>query len=338
MYAALRRPLPFEEPDRLVIGRATFPGTRTNPVSAPDYRDYRDSSDVFRTPMAAIRGFPIQSTVTGGSEPERLASTSVSRDLFSTLGVQPLIGRTFTAEEDQPGGARAVLISYAYWQRRLGGSPRALEQALIIDGNPCSIVGVMPARFRFVLSVDLWFPMGADPTSRMARRFHNWILLGRLKPGVSLEQAQSRMDAIALEELIGRAAFDRRFVAVLLTGFAGAALFLAALGLYGVLAFDVTRRIQEIGVRMALGARASQVVGLFLRRGILVVAIGLLAGLLGSVAATRLLQNLLFQVPPNDAAAYAGAGAVLGIVAVAACLIPAWRAARVDPAVSLRVE
>jgi putative ABC transport system permease protein len=312
LNAVLLRPLPFAEPDRLVIGRATFPGTRTNPVSAPDYRDYRDSSDVFQTPLAAIRGFPTQSTVTGASEPERLASTSVSRDLFSTLGVQPLIGRTFTAEEDQPGGARAVLISYAYWQRRLGGSPRALEQALIIDGNPCSIVGVMPARFRFVLSVDVWFPMGADPTSRMARRFHNWILLGRLKPGVSLWQAQSRMDAISQHlqaqypdsnrnkglslvslhsMLVGR----NRQTLLILMGAVGLVLLIACGNVAGLLVARGSARRREFAMRAALGASSRRILRQVLTESLLLAGAG---ALLGTGLAVALQRLVVSAIPP----------------------------------------
>jgi ABC-type antimicrobial peptide transport system permease subunit len=152
-----------------------------------------------------------------------------------------------------------------------------------------------------------------------------------------LRAAAQKLDAnialselASMQELIGRVGFNRRFVAGLLSGFAAVAVFLAALGLYGMLAFDVASRVQEIGVRMTLGATASQVAGLFLRRGLLVVA--------GGLAATRLLRSLLIQVPPNDVPTFVGAGLLFALVAALACLVPASRATRIDPAISLRTE
>jgi len=153
----------------------------------------------------------------------------------------------------------------------------------------------------------------------------------RLRAAVQKLDANIALSELAsMQELIGRVGFNRRFVAGLLSGFAAVAVFLAALGLYGMLAFDVASRVQEIGVRMTLGATASQVAGLFLRRGLLVVA--------GGLAATRLLRSLLIQVPPNDVPTFVGAGLLFALVAALACLVPASRATRIDPAISLRTE
>ena len=153
----------------------------------------------------------------------------------------------------------------------------------------------------------------------------------RLRAAVQKLDANIALSELAsMQELIGRVGFNRRFVAGLLSGFAAVSVFLAALGLYGMLAFDVASRVQEIGVRMTLGATASQVAGLFLRRGLLVVA--------GGLAATRLLRSLLIQVPPNDVPTFVGAGLLFALVAALACLVPASRATRIDPAISLRTE
>jgi putative ABC transport system permease protein len=269
---------------------------------------------------------------------------------FEAMKIPPLAGRTI--QDSDRAITRPIAVINQSLARAQFGDANPVGRTLLADlfsdrPVPFEVVGVVGDERMSGQAADprpaFYAPYFQNPSRTMQIAVR---AAGQPAAAVqALRAAVKKLDAnlalselLSMEELIGRAAFDRRFAAVLLTGFAGAALFLAALGLYGVLAFDVTRRIPEIGVRMALGARASQVVGLFLRRGILVVAIGLLAGVLGSVAATRLLGNLLFQVPPNDAAAYAGAGLVLGIVAVAACLIPAWRAARVDPAVSLRME
>ena len=131
----LIRPLPFPEPDRLVIGRTTRAGGDPGSVSAPDFEDYRDSADAFES-LAAIRSWVSQATVTGNGngigEPERINIISVSGTLFETLGVLPFIGRSFSAEEaDQ--GAPVLVLSHAYFQRALGGLPSALGRSLTVD-------------------------------------------------------------------------------------------------------------------------------------------------------------------------------------------------------------
>ena len=296
LYALLLRPLPFAEPDQLVIGRATFlPRNRANPVSASDYRDYRDSSGVFET-LAAIRGFPVESTVRGGMEAERLASTSVSRNLLAALRVTPQLGRGFSVQEDLPGGAPAVIISHRFWQRRFGGSPQALGQLLVVDGNACTIVGVMPARFHFLLSVDLWFPMNADPASQMARRFHNWILLGRLRPGVSLHQAQSRIDSISrhleaqypdsnrrkglsLAPLHAMLVERTERTLLILMAAVGALLLIACANAAGLLLARGAARRAEFALRAALGASASRILRQGLTESLLLAGGGAVLGL-----------------------------------------------------------
>ncbi|NIM49963.1 MAG: hypothetical protein GTN62_06715, partial [Gemmatimonadales bacterium] len=189
MNAALIRPLPFADPDRLVLGRATIRGGINPHASAHDYYDYRDRSQVFES-LATILPWARSVTITGGDQPERVSETLVSVDLFGTLGISPQIGRHFAADEGEPEGPAVALLAHGYWQRRFGGAPEAVGQTLIIDGYPHTVVGVMPPGFQFMPEVDMWRPMRRGGPFATARRFHNWLLVGRLKPGVSIEQAQ----------------------------------------------------------------------------------------------------------------------------------------------------
>lgn len=196
MNAALIRPLPFADPDRLVLGRATIRAGINPMASAHDYYDYRDRSQVFES-LATILFGARNVTITGGDQPERVSRTLVSVELFGTLGISPQVGRHFAADEGEPEGPAVALITHGYWQRRFGGAPDAVGQTLIIDGYPHTVVGVMPAGFHFMHDVDIWRPMRRGGPFASVRRFHNWLLVGRLKPGVSIEQAQSQVDVIS---------------------------------------------------------------------------------------------------------------------------------------------
>ena len=201
LEATMLRALPYADPDRLVMGRATFSGNVNPWASAYDYYDYREQSDAFES-LAAFTGFFGKATVTGGELPERVDALTVSYDLFPTLGVGPAAGRGFTEAEGVLGAPDVAVISHQYWQRRFGGAADAIGASLTINGQPAAVVGIMPAGFRFMYDVDVWLPMRRDGPGAGARRWHNWLMAGRLKPGVSLAQAQEQVDVIStrLEE------------------------------------------------------------------------------------------------------------------------------------------
>jgi len=141
-----------------------------------------------------------------------------------------------------------------------------------------------------------------------------------------------------MEDVIGKSVSQRRFALVLIAVFAGLALFLAALGLYGVISYSVTQRTAEIGIRMALGAKETQVLWMIERQGLQLVGIGLVAGIAGALLLTRFLGGMLFGVSPADPLTFLGVTTTLLCVAAAACYLPARRAAQVDPIVALRYE
>jgi putative ABC transport system permease protein len=154
----------------------------------------------------------------------------------------------------------------------------------------------------------------------------------------ALDPSLPMTNVMTLDEIIGASAGVQKFNAALLGGFAGVALLLAAIGIGGVLAISVSRRTQEIGIRLALGAPRGDVVRMVVRQGMLLVAAGLVIGLPCAIAAARLLRSLLFQTAPHDAVSFAAAIAILAAVALLACAAPAIRASRVSPVTALRVD
>ena len=193
--ATLLSRLPYDEPDRLIMGRATFDGNINPWVSGYDYYDYRDRCESFESLSAFMYGG--RATVLGGAEPERVPVGFVTWDLFHTLRVSPAAGRLFAEEEGVEGGPNVIMVSYGYWQRRFGGSPDAAGSALVLDGTPYTVVGVMPAGFHFMDHMDVWRLTYYNGPGAGARRWHNFLLVGRLKPGITVDQARAEVDAVS---------------------------------------------------------------------------------------------------------------------------------------------
>src|SRR5262249_31604478 len=188
--AVLLKPLPYEKPDRLVMLYHDYRSTNFRAaVSVPGFIDYRTRKDLFKD-VAAVLGW--SANLTGRDEPERLQGLRVSASYFGVLGVRPVLGRDFREEEDTPGQNKVVILSNGCWKARFGSDPDIVGKALMINGDPQTVIGVMPA--------DLWLPTPAEVFTPIAfrpeqlgpseRRNEFLSVIGRLKDGVALEQAR----------------------------------------------------------------------------------------------------------------------------------------------------
>jgi len=311
VHAALLKPLPYQDPGRLVLARRTVGTAVRMWSSAPDYYDYRAQTDAFQSLAAAGAGAR-KVTITGGERPERLPATPVSHDLFRTLGVAPAAGRWFTIDEGRAGALFVVMVSERFARRRFGDAQAAVGRTLSLVGVApqavsATIVGIMPAAFRFLDEVDLWVAIReGENDGPVTRQFHNWVLVARLKPGVSLEGAQRQADVVSkrLQRLYPetnkekalrldplQAALVQRQTPrlMLLTGAVGLVLILACANVAGLLLARGAARRSELAVRAALGASRARIVRQMLTESL---ALAVAAGSAGVVLAVWL-QRLL---------------------------------------------
>jgi putative ABC transport system permease protein len=314
--AVLLRPLPYKEPERIALVQQHMPKLDLyyGGVSAPEMLDYISGNETF----AEMAGYGIINlNLTGEREPRRIEVARVAPGLFPLLGVTPLLGRGFTAEEDEVGKNRVVALSEGLWRRHFGADPNIIGRVVKLDETPYTVVGVMPARLRFPLTgsalavaVELWTPLAlTDDEKQARRRDSNFNLIGRLKPGVELEQAQANMAAVAARverqypdvyqgnthiaatavSLAERTTQNVRLVVLMLFGAVGLVLLIACANIANLQLARAAARRKEVAIRSALGAGPLRIARQMLTESLLLALIGGVVGALIAVWALDLI-------------------------------------------------
>ena len=352
----LLKPLAYPEPERLVQLWEKPPGGQRNGISALNFQDWRAQATSF-TAMAAQTGKTV--TISDRGEPRQLRLSVVSAPYFDILGVRPALGRTFVAGEDQPGNDRVVVLTQRIWRSEFGADPAIVGRTLILDGEPHTVVGVLPAGEFDRRFADAFMPLAFAPDA--VRNFHYLNAIARLKPGVSLEQARSEMSRIAagiaerypdikkdwgatvdrwLDRIVGP---QLRLSLIVLMSAVGAVLLIACANLANLLLARATLRSREISVRAALGASRWRLVRQLLVESLLLSCLGGVAALLVGIL---LFRGILSQLPPFSLPPQAQVGvdlrvaAFLGLLTVLTALlfglVPALQASRRDAALALK--
>jgi putative ABC transport system permease protein len=308
----LLRPLPYKEPDRLILIRETkLPQFSGFAVSAANFLDWKAQNTVFERLVAAR---PNDFNLTGTGDPERLRGMRVADGFCAMLGAQPQIGRDFLLEEHRAGRDNVVILSHGFWQRRFGGDTKILNQSISLDGQPHTVVGVMPSAFHFWnRDTDLWTPMAFTPQQIQRRNEHALDrVIGQLKPGVTVDQARAEMDAIAarlaaqyaanagwgvmLMPLLDYTVRGIKPALLVLLVAVAFVLLIACVNVANLLLARAAERRKEIGVRVALGAGRARIVRQLLTESALLSLLGGAAGL----ALAKWVMDLLLKLAPQD--------------------------------------
>ncbi len=359
-YAILIRPLPYADADRLVAVYAenTVRGYHGSNISWPDYVAWRDGTRTFAS--IGIWTWTTATLSDDASEAERAYGALVSANLFPTLGVRPMVGRYFTADEETPGRDAVVLLSYRLWQRRFASDRAIVGKPIMVDGRAHTVVGVMPASFNFPDRGDIWLPFSVTPANEEHDNRGYAGAIGRLKPGYTIEQGTADLHAIdaALqqefpvenhgwraevksmrEDLVGDLEQPLKvFVAAV-----ALVLLLVCANLANLMLARGTTRAREMAIRTALGASRRYLTMQLITESLLIAALG---GVLGIGIAWWGVRLLRFafpnQTPPFfisltlDAPALGFVAALTVATGILFGTVPALRASRADPNVALR--
>ncbi len=355
----LLKPLPYRDPHSIVLVWEKPPGGDRNGISTLNYLDWKNQNTVFESIAAVSFGGSL--TLTGAGEPEELQGSRVSAPFFSIFGVRAALGRTFASDEDQAGKSQVVVLSHRLWENRFGADPGILGRRLTLSGKPCTVIGVLPARGPFDRSwAQLWLPLAFEPGD-MTRDYHWLLSYARMKPGVTLQQAQTAMDTIGAhiaetfpesnkgwgvtverfeDQLVGQQL--RRSLYVLLAA-VGAILLIGCANLANLSLARGTAREREIALRASLGAGRWRLIRQLLTENLFIAFAG---GLLGLGVGYGMMRGLTWLMPPYSLPSEADVSIDLNILlftlaislltAILFGLAPAVHATKVDLTASMK--
>jgi putative ABC transport system permease protein len=298
VYGVLLRPLPYPNASRIMAVFEVTSTGRPSRLADPNFDDFREQNRSFAA-IAKYSGGVV--SVSGASQPTRTTVAIVTPDFLNVFGMQPIIGRDFSAADARKGAGRTVLLSYGYWRQHLGSTQDLSQSHLKIDGAVYSVIGVLPAGFRFPADAELWLPADLDGENQ-SRTSHNYFTVGRLREGVSVQQANLDSSTIARrihdnsseqgdyllkdgivlplqDSITGQA----RPALLILLGAVGFLLLVACANVANLLLSQATVRERELAIRSALGAARGRLIRQFLTEAFLLSLAGGGLGILGAV-------------------------------------------------------
>jgi putative ABC transport system permease protein len=306
--AVLLRPLPYRDAQDIVTiwQNNAKAGVSRNDVSPANFLDWQEQSRSF-TSVAGIEPFGF--SMIGNGEPERLSVWLVTAGFFETLSTNPVLGRTFSSQDYQPGNERVIVISHSLWQRRFGGDPNLVGRKLTLNGQPYTVVGVMPPEFQFPADREVWAPRVLRENDRQLRGATYWNVIARLKPGITITQAQEEMSAIAARlerqypdtnggvgatviSLTEQVTGHVRSALWILLGAVGFVLLIACGNVANLLMVRGSERHHEFAIRSALGAARVRLMRQLLTESMLLALLGGVGGLLLATWAVRVILSL----------------------------------------------
>src|SRR5215467_4471992 len=316
----LLRPLPFYDPDQVVRiwhtpPQTSFPGMTTFAVSPANFLDWQSQNHVFSSmAIYGYRGF----TLTGGEKAEQVDASAVSPDFFPTLQVQPLVGRVFSADENQPGHSNVIVLSHRFWQEHFGSRREIVGHDITLDGAHYLVAGVMPPSLRLPDFAQVWTPMAWSDQDKAIRGNHNYMVIARLKPGVDLKQAQAEMNTISsrLEQqypeddkgwgavvrpLHADMVGDVRPALLVLLGSVAFVLLIACVNVANLTLAKTFGRQKEVAIRTAMGASSARVLRQILVESVLLAVTGGAVGLVFAHFGVRLIMAFLADKVPHSA-------------------------------------
>jgi putative ABC transport system permease protein len=359
----LLHPLPFEEPQRLVLLNGTPAPHKgeSMPVGAL-VREWREQTRSFES-LAAYGLISTGANLTGGSEPIRVAVTETTANFFSTMGIKAVAGRTFLPEEEQAGRGQVAVLSYDLWQRQFGGGPKVIGRTLVLNGKSLTVIGVAPPRVRYPGKAEMWVPIALGAERVLSKSVLGFQVIGRLKTGVTLDEARAEMkvfsewlkqqfpehadhdaerQGVQLIPLADELVRGIRPALLILLGAVAFVLLIACANVSNLLLVRAATRQKEVAIRSALGANRVRLIRQFLAEGLLLaVGGGLLSWLLAMWGIDLLVALGSEEIPRSgeislDGRVFGFTLIVSVLTGILCGLAPALQASRVDLSEALK--